>query len=103
MSIYQQKAMDTIEHLTDWLEIPCEFLVGSRILVSGGITKEEMIYYEALHDGTKWEIISESEVICLTNGCSPRPMEFLHLGEPAIQWLARSITTYKVGENDGSE
>jgi len=92
MLIHERRAMDTIRCLTDWLEIPREYLAGSRIKVSGAIKDGERLYYEAHHDGIGWKIVRETEFLCCADGYAFPKVEFLHLGEPAVRWMARMAT-----------
>ena len=83
-----KKALETINRLSDWLGIPSSILENSRMKVSGAIKEGEMIWYEARHNGTCWDLIHETECTYLAEGWVHPPVEFIHLEEPAVQWLS---------------
>lgn len=86
-----KKALETINRLSNWLGIPPEALTNSRIKVSGAIEDGELIWYEARHDGTCWELIHETECTYLAAECMHPMEEFIHLEEPAVQWLSNFV------------
>lgn len=91
MIVNEKKALETIDRLSNWLGIPSEALRNSRMKVSGAIEDGELIWYEARHDGTNWKLIHETEYMYLAEGCVRPPEEFIHLEEPAVQWLSNFI------------
>lgn len=88
MTANGRKALETINRLSNWLGIPSQALKNSRMKVSGAIEEGEMIWYEARHNGICWELIRETECTYLAEGCVHPPVEFIHLEEPAVQWLS---------------
>ena len=84
-------AMATITRLTEHLGIPSEKLENSRVKVSGAVDEGNMIWYEALHNGTVWEMVRETEITFCANGVSHQKEEFLLLGPSAVLWLIEQL------------
>ena len=102
---YQRKAcaMATIMKLTEHLGIPPEKLEGSQVKVSGAVDEGDLVWYEALHDGTAWDLVRETETIYRAEGVAPRPEEFLRLATLAVLWLIDQLKNNKTNSAEARD
>lgn len=82
------KALLTAANVSKCLGIPNEQLQGSVMIADGSRDAEDNIWYEIMHNGSRWELLREIDYLYIAEG-APRPNEgMLQLSATAFAWLA---------------
>ena len=62
--------------------------------VDGAVSAREKIWYELVHDGTRWNPVREQEYVYCSEDYRPTDVEYIILKEKALGWLLTFATQH---------